>query len=50
MWDWAPTVKAVVGRVLLSHRAAVQAPLFSMWELFEVVSQVQSLSGQVISH
>ena len=42
MWDWAPTVEALVGRVLLSHGAAVQAHLLSKWEPFEVVSQQQA--------
>jgi len=37
MWDWAPTVEALVGGALLSHRAAVQTHLLSMWEPFEMI-------------
>lgn len=54
MQDWVPSVTALVGRVLLSHKAAVQAPLLSIWEPFEMVTRskqsFQSLSGQVVSH
>lgn len=42
MQTWAPSVKALVGRVLLSRKAAIQAPLLSMWEPFEVVNQEQA--------
>lgn len=42
MQDLAPSVEALVRSLLLSRKAAIQAPLLSMWEPFEVVNQEQA--------